>query len=59
MVSQVLAEWGQIDILVNCAGVNSLTTLFDTTMKRFDLLWNVNVRAPLHLMQLVARSRCQ
>ena len=51
-VARVLAELGRIDVLVNCAGVVSLTGVAETTVKRLDLLWKVNVRAPFLLMQL-------
>jgi len=52
-VESAFDEWGRIDILVNCAGVVSLTNVFETTPKRLDLLWRVNARAPFVLAQLV------
>jgi citronellol/citronellal dehydrogenase len=39
------ARFGGIDILVNNASAISLTGTAQTPMKRFDLMWSVNVRA--------------
>tara|TARA_R110002110_G_scaffold383245_2_gene594618 strand:+ start:63061 stop:63870 length:810 start_codon:yes stop_codon:yes gene_type:complete len=39
------AEFGGIDILVNNASAISLTNTLDTSMRRFDLIMGVNVRA--------------
>ena len=43
-VSQAHARFGGIDILVNNASAISLTPTADTPMKRFDLMFGVNVR---------------
>jgi citronellol/citronellal dehydrogenase len=43
-VAQAVAEFGGIDILVNNASAISLTPTPDTPMKRFDLMFGVNVR---------------
>lgn len=44
-VAKVVAEWGGIDILVNNASALFLSPTLDTPMKRFDLIFSVNVRA--------------
>jgi Dehydrogenases with different specificities (related to short-chain alcohol dehydrogenases) len=44
-VSYAIATFGGIDILVNNASVLSLTPTLQTPMKRFDLMFSVNVRA--------------
>lgn len=41
---QAVKEFGGIDILVNNASAISLTGTLDTPMKRYDLLFSVNVR---------------
>ena len=51
MAAQVAAEFGRVDILVNNAGVVVNQPLLETSPKRLDLLWRVNVRAPTLLMQ--------
>lgn len=43
-VGQAVEEFGGIDILVNNASAISLTGTADTPMKRFDLMFGVNVR---------------
>jgi citronellol/citronellal dehydrogenase len=43
-VGQAIEEFGGIDILVNNASAISLTSTADTPMKRFDLMFGVNVR---------------
>jgi citronellol/citronellal dehydrogenase len=44
-VEQAAAHFGGIDILVNNAGAIGLTTTTQTSVKRFDLMWEVNTRA--------------
>ena len=43
-VEQAVAQFGGIDILVNNASAISLTGTLQTPMKRFDLMFGVNVR---------------
>ena len=43
-VQQAVVSYGGIDVLVNNASAISLTGTLDTTMKRFDLMFGVNVR---------------
>jgi citronellol/citronellal dehydrogenase len=43
-VEQALQQFGGIDILVNNASAISLTSTPETPMKRFDLMFGVNVR---------------
>ena len=43
-VEEAVKQFGGIDILVNNASAISLTGTLDTPMKRFDLMFSVNVR---------------
>ena len=43
-IDATIREFGGIDILVNDASAISLTPTLDTTMKKFDLMFSVNVR---------------
>src|SRR5579872_4446102 len=43
-VAKTFAEFGGIDILVNNASAISLSPTLETSMKRFDLIFSVNVR---------------
>ena len=44
MVESCLSEFGHIDILVNDAAANFNSTVHDLTIKRWDLMMNVNLR---------------
>jgi citronellol/citronellal dehydrogenase len=44
MVQQTVNEFGRIDILVNNAGIMFPGSLLDLPIKRWDLIWRVNVR---------------
>ena len=47
--------FGQLDILINVAGLSERGTLLDTTPELYDRIMNVNVRAPFFLMQEAAK----
>jgi citronellol/citronellal dehydrogenase len=51
-VAQAVAAFGGVDILVNNASAISLTRTPDTPMKRFDLMFGVNVRGTFLCSQL-------
>jgi citronellol/citronellal dehydrogenase len=44
-VEQAAAHFGGIDVLVNNASAISLTPTLETSAKRLDLMWDVNMRA--------------
>jgi len=48
---QVLKEFGRCDILVNNAGISSPAPFHATSLKRWDLVMNVNLRGPVMCMQ--------
>lgn len=43
-VNATIDEFGSIDVLINDASAISITPTLQTTMKRFDLMFSVNVR---------------
>ncbi len=47
MVQRAIAEFGRIDILVNNAGIMAPDKLADMPMKRWDIIWRVNVRGAI------------
>jgi citronellol/citronellal dehydrogenase len=44
-VQQAVERFGGIDVLVNNASAISMTPTLETTAKRLDLMWDVNMRA--------------
>jgi Dehydrogenases with different specificities (related to short-chain alcohol dehydrogenases) len=46
VTQRILADFGQIDILVNYAGVSQPDKLMEVTPANYDLVMNVNLRAP-------------
>ncbi len=45
VIEQIGKQFGRIDVLVNNASAIQLTSTVDTPMRRFDLMFDVNVRA--------------
>jgi len=55
-VAKVLQQFGHIDILVNCAGVTGkFQSLLEIDDENWDFVHTVNLKAPMRLMQHVAR----
>lgn len=52
VVDETIAHWGQIDALVNAAGIIGMGTIENTTLSDWDTMMNINVRSPFYLMQL-------
>jgi len=51
IVAAALAAFGRIDALVNAAGIIANGTVADTTDEAWDVMMNVNVRAPFRLLR--------
>ena len=46
---------GQIDILINCAGINNGDSFFDVKEETFDNIYNINVKGTYFLSQIIAK----
>ena len=55
LLDTVLAKSGKVDILVNGAGVNSPTPLFDIKEEEFDTILNTNLKAVLFASQVFGK----
>ena len=53
LVAQTLERFGRADILVNNAAVTYFAPIATFREKHFQLMWQVQVYAPMHLSQLV------
>ncbi len=51
VVSEVVAAWGGIDVVVNAAGIIANGTIANTQLRDWDYMFNVNVRGPFYLIQ--------
>jgi len=51
-VEQAAQHFGGIDVLVNNASAIGLTNTLDTSAKRLDLMWQVNMRGTFWLRRL-------
>lgn len=56
MVQTVVQKFGQIDLLVNNAGVSEKASFFEMTPERWDWLQRVNQRAVFFCLQAVAKQ---
>lgn len=58
MVAEVVKQFGRIDLLVNNAGVapKVRADLLDAGEESFDRLYNINLKGPYFLTQLVAKQ---
>ena len=54
IINQTIAKFGQLDVLVNNAGLGNSADAIDNPqlMQAFDTIYAVNVRAPLRLIHL-------
>ncbi|NQU24973.1 MAG: glucose 1-dehydrogenase [Candidatus Nealsonbacteria bacterium] len=55
VVDEVVDEFGRIDTLVNCAGVNKRMNIEDYTEEVYDSITNVNIRGTFMMAQAVGR----
>ncbi|MEJ0045279.1 MAG: SDR family oxidoreductase [Rhodospirillales bacterium] len=51
LFEEVRRKFGCLDILANCAGLNSNQTLAETSMAQFDAMQSLNLRATFMLMR--------
>lgn len=59
MVDEVVAEFGRIDTLVNCAGVNKRMKVEEYTEEVYDFITNINIRGAFFLSLAAGRHMIQ
>lgn len=55
LFAQLRSQFGRLDILVNCAGLNANQPLTDATMAQFDAVNSLNLRSVFLLMREAVR----
>lgn len=55
-VKQVMADYGRIDVLVNCAGINRREGFLDVSEETYDKIMDINLRGLYFLSQEVAKE---
>lgn len=56
LVGAAVKEFGRLDIMVNNAGVETRTSVLDTTEEQYDFVLNVNLKSAFFGTQLAARQ---
>ena len=54
MVQRTLDAYGRVDVLVNNAGIGSYRPFLETTLKQWDLVMDIDLRAPFICCKAVA-----
>ncbi|MCC8191166.1 MAG: SDR family oxidoreductase [Planctomycetes bacterium] len=55
-VADVVARFGRIDVLVNCAGINKREGLLDVSEETYDRIMAINLKGVFFMSQEVARQ---
>ncbi|AYQ27675.1 MULTISPECIES: SDR family NAD(P)-dependent oxidoreductase [unclassified Polaromonas] len=58
-VDVVAAQWGGLDILMNCVGMQREQALLEVTEEAFDEVLQVNLKAAMFLAQAAARKQIE
>jgi NAD(P)-dependent dehydrogenase (short-subunit alcohol dehydrogenase family) len=57
VTTKVVAEFGGIDVLVNCVGIQREQPLLEVTEEAFDEIYRTNLKSAMFLGQAVARQQ--
>lgn len=52
VMQETIAKFGQLDVIVNAAGVIANGTIENTTLQQWDDMFRINVRSVFYMMQL-------
>ncbi|MDF2533539.1 MAG: short-chain dehydrogenase/reductase [Clostridia bacterium] len=55
-IDNVLKDYGRIDVLINCAGINKREGFLDVEEETFDKIMGINLKGVFFLTQLVVKN---
>lgn len=55
LVGEAAAQWGELDMVVNSAGIMQRTPIGEVTPSAWDAIFAINLRAPFFIAQAAAR----
>ena len=56
LIQEAVARYGRLDVMVNNAGIETRTSILDTTPEDFDRVLNINLRAVFFATQYAAQQ---
>ena len=56
MIDETVKAFGRLDVMVNNAGVETRTSILDTTEDKYDFVMNVNLKSAFFGTQLAAKQ---
>jgi gluconate 5-dehydrogenase len=56
-VDRLVADWGGIDVLINCVGIQREQGIMEVTEEVFDEIFETNLKSAMFLAQAVARHQ--
>jgi len=59
LISEIILAFSKIDILINCAGICSLSKIPDITPEEWDRVLNVNLRSAFFCSQEALKNMCE
>lgn len=59
LIQKAVEKFGKIDVMVNNAGIETRTSILDTTEKQFDLVMAVNLKSAFFGTQIAAKQMIQ
>ncbi len=56
MVDKAVSEFGRLDVLINNAGIETRTSILDTTEEQYDRVMNINIKSAFFGTQIAAKQ---
>ena len=55
-LDEIIAAWGQVDILINAPGINSATPFFEITEEEYDKILKINLKSMFLACQIYGKQ---